>query len=130
MARIIIPDPGLMSSISSAMNTALSGMLAQQQRAASTTSNVANALTPGYDRLVTGTKANAGGGVTATTARSGAKTFPDSSNVDLAQEAVGMIETTTAFKANVSVFEAGADMWEALSTVLRDKDGNGDGESR
>lgn len=114
-----------MSSISSAMNTALSGMLAQQQRAASTASNVANALTPGYDRLVTSTKANAGGGVSTTTARSGTATSPDSSNVDLAQEAVDMIETSMAYKASVSVFEAGADMWEALSTVLRDKDGEG-----
>ena len=113
-----------MSSISSAMNTALSGMQAQQQRAASTASNVANALTPGYDRLVTSTRANAGsGGVSATTARSGTATSPDSSSVDLAQEAIDMIETATAYKANVSVFEAGADMWEALSTVLRDKDG-------
>ncbi|HWU60609.1 MAG TPA: flagellar basal body rod C-terminal domain-containing protein [Ensifer sp.] len=109
-----------MSSISNAMNTAVSGMLAQQQRAASTANNVANALTPGYDRLVTSTKSNAGGGVSATTARSGTGTLPDSSNVDLAQEAVDMIETTTAYKANASVFEAGADMWEALSTVLRE----------
>lgn len=114
-----------MSSISTAMNTALSGMLAQQQRAASTANNVANALTPGYDRLVTSTKANAGGGVSATTKPSGTPTSPASSNVDMAQEAVDMIETTMAYKANVSVFEAGADMWEALSTVLRDKDDEG-----
>lgn len=114
-----------MSSISAAMNTALSGMLAQQQRAASTANNVANALTPGYDRLVTSTKAHAGGGVSASTAASGTTTLAEGSNVDLAQEAVDMIETTMAFKANVSVFEAGADMWEALSTVLRDNNGDG-----
>lgn len=113
-----------MSYISAAMNTALSGMLAQQERAASTANNVANALTPGYDRLVTSTKSNAGGGVTASTAKSGTGTSPDSSNVDLAQEAVDMIETTVAYKASVSVFEAGADMWEALSTMVRDNDGD------
>lgn len=112
-----------MTSISAAMNTALSGMLAQQQRAASTANNVANALTPGYDRLVTSTRTNAGG-VSASTRSSGAGTAPGSSNVDLAQEAVDMIETTTAYKANASVFEAGADMWEALSTMVRDKDGD------
>ncbi len=114
-----------MSSISTAMNTALSGMLAQQQRAASTANNVANALTPGYDRLVTSTRSSAGGGVSATTSGSRTPTAPESSNVDLAQEMVDMIETTMAYKANISVFEAGADMWEALSTVLRDKDGEG-----
>lgn len=113
-----------MTSINAAMNTALSGMLAQQQRAASTANNVANAMTPGYDRLVTTTKANANGGVSASTKPSGTATSPDSSNVDLAHEAVDMIETTTAYKASASVFEAGADMWEALSTVLRDKDGD------
>lgn len=113
-----------MTSISAAMNTAVSGMLAQQQRAASTANNVANALTPGYDRLITNTAANAGG-VSASTRSSGTPVPPGGSNVDLAQEAVDMIETTTAYKANASVFEAGADMWEALSTVLRDKDGDG-----
>lgn len=113
-----------MTSISAAMNTALSGMLAQQQRAASTASNVANALTPGYDRLVTTTKANANGGVSASTQRSGTGTLPDSSNVDLASEMVDMMQTTTAYKASASVFEAGADMWEALSTIVRDKDGD------
>ena len=114
-----------MSSISAAMNNALSGMLAQQQRATSAANNVANALTPGYDRLVTSTKANVAGGVSATTSKSGKPSAPESSNVDLAQEMVDIIETTTAYKANISVFEAGADMWEALSTVLRDKDGEG-----
>jgi flagellar basal-body rod protein FlgC len=114
-----------MSSISAAMNTAISGMLAQQQRAASTANNVANALTPGYDRLITSTKPNAAGGVSATTRSSGTGTTPGASNVDMAQEAVDLIETANAYKANISVFEAGADMWEALSTVLRDKDGEG-----
>jgi flagellar basal-body rod protein FlgC len=112
-----------MSSISAAMNTAVSGMLAQQQRAASTANNVANALTPGYDRLITSTTANANGGVSATTRSSGTAVAPGGSNVDMAQEAVDLIETSNAYKANISVFEAGADMWEALSTVLRDKDG-------
>ena len=114
----------VMSSISGVMNTALSGMLAQQQRAAATANNVANAQTPGYDRLVTNFQSTQPNGVKATVRPSGTPTAPGESNVDLADEAVSMIETSVAYKANASVFEAGADMWEALSTMVRDHDGD------
>ena len=84
---------------------------------------LANAQTPGYDRLVTNFQSTQPNGVKATVRPSGTPTAPGESNVDLADEAVSMIETSVAYKANASVFEAGADMWEALSTMVRDHDG-------
>jgi flagellar hook-associated protein FlgK len=104
-----------MSSISAAMNTALSGMLAQQTKAAATASNVANADTPGYKRLNTTLSANDTGGVSA-------KVAPASdgdTDVDMATEMLNLTQAAQSYKANASVWEAGADMWDALKTVVR-----------
>jgi flagellar basal-body rod protein FlgC len=95
-------------------------MQAQQTRAAATANNVANALTPGYDRLKTTFSSEETGGVRASVSPSGAETSAETSNVDLAQEAVSMVESEIAFKANASVWETGADMWDMLMSIKRD----------
>jgi flagellar basal-body rod protein FlgC len=107
-------------SLSAVMNISLSGMQAQQTRATATANNVANALTPGYDRLDTRFSSEESGGVSASVSPSGADTLPDNSNVDLAQEALSLIESEIGFKANASVWETGADMWDVLMSIKRD----------
>lgn len=107
-------------SIGSVMAISLSGMVAQSQKIAGTANNIANALTPSYDRLETKFSSSPGGGVSATTSPSGQQTFSDSSNVDLATEMLSLVESELAFKANASVFETGADMWDVLKTIVRD----------
>jgi len=107
-------------SISGILNTATSGMLAQQVRVSNVASNIANADTPGYRRLNTDLSAD-GAGVTATTARSTQEPVtPDVSNVDPLQEMTEMIGAHRAFAANAKVFEAGADMWDMLMSIKRD----------
>jgi flagellar basal-body rod protein FlgC len=107
-------------SLSAVMGTSLSGMQAQQTRAAATANNVANALTPRYDRLETRFSSEESGGVRASVTPSGTDTLSDGSNVDLAQEALSLIESEIAFKANASVWETGADMWDVLMSIKRD----------
>lgn len=107
-------------SLSAVMGTSLSGMQAQQTRAAATANNVANALTPRYDRLETRFSSEESGGVRASVTTSGTDTLSDGSNVDLAQEALSLIESEIAFKANASVWETGADMWDVLMSIKRD----------
>lgn len=107
-------------SLSAVMGISLSGMLAQQTRAAATADNIANAMTPRYDRLDTSFSNEDAGGVRAAVSPSGAATSNEGSNVDLAQEAVSLIESEIGFKANASVFETGADMWDVLMSIKRD----------
>lgn len=107
-------------SMDAMMNNALSGLQAQTTRLSATANNVANALTPGYDRSVTSLSSRASGGVSASVAPSGEPTLPGSSNVDLGREMLDLIETELSFKANASVFEAGADMWDVLMSIKRD----------
>jgi flagellar basal body rod protein FlgG len=106
-----------MSSISAAMNTALSGMLAQQTKAAATASNVANADTPGYKLLNTTLSATDTGGVSAKVAP--ASPSDGDTDVDMATEMLNLTQAAQSYKANASVWEAGADMWDALKTVVR-----------
>lgn len=107
-------------SLSAVMGISLSGMQAQQTRATATANNIANAMTPGYDRLQTRLSTAAGGGVQASVSPSGDATVDDGSNVDLRQEALSLIESEIAFKANASVWETGADMWDVLMSIKRD----------
>lgn len=100
-------------SLSAVMGISLSGMQAQQTRATATANNVANAMTPGYGRLDTEFSTQDGGGVSASVSETG-------TNVDLAQEALSLVETEIAFKANASVWETGADMWDVLMSIKRD----------
>ncbi len=106
--------------ISAIMNIAVSGMQVQQTRAAATANNIANAMTPRYDRLKTNFSSEDAGGVRASVSPSGAATFDEGSNVDLTQEVVSLIESEIGFKANASAFETGADMWDALLSIKRD----------
>ncbi|MBO3760580.1 flagellar basal body protein [Ciceribacter sp. L1K22] len=106
-------------SISAVMGVALSGMQAQTTRLSATANNVANALTPGYDRRVTDFVTGSRGGVTASVSPSGETTLPDASNVDLAQEMLSLVEAETAFKANAAVWETGAEIWDVLLSIKR-----------
>lgn len=107
-------------SISAIMNTALSGMQAQTTRVSAVANNVANALTPGNDRAVTSFSTHVNGGVSASVSPSGEATLPDSSNVDLGSAMLDAIGAELSFKANASVFETGADMWDVLMSIKRD----------
>ncbi|THV25354.1 flagellar basal body protein [Peteryoungia ipomoeae] len=107
-------------SIGSVMAISLSGMQAQTQKLSATASNVANALTPGYNRLETQFNTTASGGVSASTFPSGQPSLPESSNVDIASEMLSLIQAELAFKANASAWESGADMWDVLKTIVRD----------
>jgi flagellar hook protein FlgE len=107
-------------SLSAVMGISLSGMQAQQTRATATANNVANAMTPRYDRLETRFSSEESGGVSASVAPSGTATSEEGSNVDLGQEAVSLIESEIGFKANASVWETGADMWDVLMSIKRD----------
>ncbi|MCF1435189.1 flagellar basal body rod protein [Agrobacterium vitis] len=107
-------------SISGILNTATSGMLAQQTRLSNIASNIANADTPGYQRLNTNLSAS-GSGVAPTTTRStDAPATQDTSNVDPLREITDMIGAENGFAANAKVFETGADMWDMLMSVKRD----------
>lgn len=101
-----------------ALSIALSGLTAQKQRLAVTASNVANVSTEGYKpleaRLSSQTIAGEGGaGVTASV---GEKAGSDS--VDLSEEAVNLIVTKAAFKANLAVIKTQDEMTSALLDVL------------
>jgi flagellar basal-body rod protein FlgC len=107
-------------SISAALGISVSGMQAQTQRLSATANNIANAATPGYDRLNTNLSSVATGGVSSSATPSGAATSDDGSNVDLLNEVADVLDAKQAFAANAAVFETGADMWQVLMTMKRD----------
>ncbi|MFN4205479.1 MAG: flagellar basal body protein [Agrobacterium albertimagni] len=107
-------------SISAIMGISLSGMQAQQTRLAATANNVANAMTPGYDRLETSLTSRAQSGVSATVSPSGAPVLDDTSNVDVASEMLSLVEAEIGFKANAAAWETGADIWDVLLSIKRD----------
>lgn len=102
-------------SISGAMNTAVSGMLAQTTRLSAAASNLANIDTPGYKRLNASTTSMPGGGVSTSVTQSS-----DNSNVDIATEMLDLIGASNEFAANARVFETGADMWDMLALIKQD----------
>ncbi len=101
------------------MSTAMSGMMAQERRAVASARNVANAMTPGYDRLETTLKSTKGG-VEASVAPSGNPDPNGYSNVNLTEEAMDLLQSEIAYRANAAVWETGADMWDLLASVKRD----------
>lgn len=106
--------------ISSVMNTALSGLQAQSKRMDNIASNTANQLTPGYSARETGLSAQIPSGISATTTLSTAPADQTGNNTDPLQDAVGMMDAKNAFHANADAFEAGADMWDVLMSIKRD----------
>ena len=106
-------------SISSVMRISASGMQAQQVRLGSIANNIANAQTPGYNRLETKLSSMETGGVTASVVPSGQPTFEDAANVDLASEVVSLVESEIAFKANAAAWETGAEIWDVLMSIKR-----------
>lgn len=102
------------------MGIAVSGMQAQTTRLSASANNVANALTPGQDHAVTSFSTRSTGGVSASVSPGGDPTLPGSSNVFLASEMLDATGAELSFKANASVFETGADMWDVLMSIKRD----------
>lgn len=100
-----------------ALSIALSGLTAQKQRLSATANNVANALTEDYTPLETNlssqSKAGQGAGVRAEVVES---TTQDS--VDLSKEAVDLLMTKAAFKANVAVIKTQDEMTDELLNTL------------
>jgi flagellar basal-body rod protein FlgC len=76
--------------ITTMMNTAITGMRTQTSRLGEVADNIANLDTPAYP------------------------------NVDSLAEITDMMEARTAFEANAAVFEAGADLWDVIATMKRD----------
>lgn len=131
-----------------ALSIALSGLKAQTQRLAATASNVANASTTGavpsadpsapastvYKPLqVTFSSLEDTGGVRAdvspdpngytviydpSSVHANAEGLIAAPNVDLAEEAVHLLETKSAYKANVSVIKTQDEMLKDLLDVL------------
>lgn len=100
-------------SISAITNTAFSGMQASVTRLSASANNVANVATPGYQRLQTQAASLASGGVSTTVVEGGGE-------VDLADEMVGVMESSIAFKANAAMFETGGDLWDVLMSIKKD----------
>lgn len=105
-------------SIDSILSVAGQGMRAQEKRAATAASNIANQDTQGYRALKTSMLTGPDGGVIAQVSRAN----PDDAggnDVDLAGEMTELMQAETAYKANAAAFETGADMWEVLKTIVR-----------
>ena len=75
-----------MMAITAAINSAASGMYAQQRRLAATADNIANALSAGYDRRDTRFTTGSAGGVAATVTSAQAQTMDEGTNVDLGKK--------------------------------------------
>lgn len=98
----------------SAMNIALSGMLAETTRLSATASNVANAHTPDYQPLRVEQQATEGGGTVATV-RPLVVT-----GVDMAEQMTDLVQATHGFAANMAVFETASDMMRTLYDLGED----------
>lgn len=107
-----------------ALSIALSGLMAQNQTLSATASNIANVTTTGalptpqspastvYKPLNVNYTTLTDGGVIANVTPNAAP------NVDLAQQIVNLIETKTAYKANVDVIKAQDEMMgDLLNTI-------------
>lgn len=101
--------------IAAITSIASSGMQAQSTYLAATANNVANSMTPGYKSMETTFSSRAGGGVSANVTESTGET-----GVNLDEQMTGLVFAQTAFEANASVFETGADMWQMLATIVKD----------
>ncbi|MDO9416446.1 flagellar basal body protein [Pararhizobium sp.] len=78
-------------SLSILMSTASQGMAMETRRLSATASNIANI-----------------------------STSTSGQPVDLAAEMIDMVQAEIGFKANASVFETGADLWDVLMSIKRD----------
>jgi flagellar basal-body rod protein FlgC len=107
-------------SISTIMNTAVSGMMAQDMRLSAVADNIANLQTPGYGRQVTNFSSLSPNGVQATVTQDPSPTTPGASDVDPTTEITDMIESEAGFDANAAAFETGADLWQVLASMKRD----------
>ncbi|WP_417433511.1 flagellar basal body rod protein [Hoeflea sp.] len=85
-------------SLSSVMNTALSGMQTEQNRLLTAAGNIA------------------GSGPMSET---GSASDTDA-EIDLANELLNLRQAEIGYKANALVLEAGADLWDVLMTIKRD----------
>lgn len=107
-------------SISKIMNTATSGMLAQDTWLSAAANNVANLQTSGYSRQVRNFSSTWPSGVQATVTQASPSTVPGTSDVDPTTEIIDMMESEATFDANAAAFETGADLWQVLASIKRD----------
>lgn len=107
-------------SISTIMNTAASGLLAQDTLLGAVANNIANLQTPGYGREVTNFSSFSPTGVQATVTQDTPATVPGASDVDPTTEITDMIESEAGFDANAAAFETAADLWQVLASIKRD----------
>ena len=105
--------------IGAVATTALSGMQAQNTRLSATANNIANADTIGYSPLSAQFSSAPTGGVQVTVGED-RPALPDEASVDLTAEITDLVSASLSFKANASVFETGADLWDVLATVRKD----------
>jgi flagellar basal-body rod protein FlgC len=75
------------------MGISAPGMRAPQTRAVATANNVANIMTPHYDRLETKLTSMETRGVAASVVRSGQPTYGKAANVDLLSEITSLTES-------------------------------------
>ena len=84
--------------ISSMMNTALTGMRTEQNRMMTAANNIAHSGPLSETAAATETDAE----------------------INLASEMLDIMSAETNYKANALVLEAGADLWDVLMTIKRD----------
>ena len=104
-------------SIDGILSIASQGMRAQERRAATAAGNIANQDSEGYRAMKTTLSTAPGGGVMAQVSQ--ANPNATDNDVDMVTEMTEMMDAETGYKANAAAFETGADMWDALKTILR-----------
>lgn len=107
-------------SVITVMNTAYSGMAAQEAKLSAVANNIANSETPGYRRMTTTFISHAPAGVQAEITQPAPAAATDDPNVDPNEEFAAMIAAQAGYKVNAAAFEAGADLWDVLATIKRD----------
>ena len=86
----------------------LSGMSAAQTQLSASANNIANTLTPGYQRQAVVQQSDPAGGVSATVVRS------SSEQSALVQDVVQQLQAKNAFLANLAVFRSNDQMMGVL----------------
>ncbi len=115
--------------MSSAWNSALSGLRACEIKMAVNASNIANVNTEGFKKSRVALQEAANGGVQVTLSQVNLPGVPpglnedtgevsESSNVDLAESFVDQIVTTHAVAANATMLRTAAEMQQTLLDIL------------
>jgi len=89
--------------LSSVASIAFSAMQTQSNTLSATADNIANATTPGYEVQ-------------------GDQSRQVAEGVDLATQMIELTEGELAYRASAAAFESGADLWDILNVVTRNRD--------